>query len=194
MELKLHINYGFYVYLLTQNKYYFDAISNISLKTLQATAVEAPLTSYCGESSFISKPTIFKSFKLNIAFSQVFHYTHWVPISCRIFHSVLWSTWTVDHGVAKSQTPLSNFHFQGRCPSRCPQELMPSRRRCSLHTRAGSSGQALNCRFPWPGRAVHHWYLIGQRRQDAGPPVSRVRLPVARSQGQVGSPLFSFFF
>ena len=133
-------------------------------------------------------------FKLNIAFSQVFHYTHWVPISCRIFHSVLWSTWTVDHGVAKSQTPLSNFHFQGRCPSRCPQELMPSRRRCSLHTRAGSSGQALNCRFPWPGRAVHHWYLIGQHRQDAGPPVSRVRLPVARSQGQVGSPLFSFFF
>ena len=100
----------------------------------------------------------------------------------------------IDHGVAKSQTPLSNFHFQGRCPSRRPQELTSSRRRRSLHTGAGSSGRALNCRLPWPSRAVRRWYLTGKRWQEAGPPASRVRLPVVRSQGEEGSLLFSFFF
>ena len=98
----------------------------------------------------------------------------------------------IDHGVAESQTPLSNFHFQGRCPSRRPQELTSSRRRRSLHTGAGSSGRALNCRLPWPGRAVRRWYLTRKRRQEAGPPASRVRLPVVRSQGEEG--LTSVFF
>ena len=101
----------------------------------------------------------------------------------------------IDHGVAKSQTPLSNFHFQGRCSSRRPQELTPSRQRRCLHTRAGSSAWALNCRLLWARQSgTPCWYLTGHDGQEAGLPEPRFWLPVTGSQGQEGSPLFSFFF